>query len=105
MSTQPIDLAEVASEVVRVMFEEGVNEFLATSIVMTKRKMDYGQGCEIAEKAMALAKEALVRNPKIASHVRWQARQKDSRPRPFSHAEATHLALERIEQKRDSIVA
>ena len=67
-SSQPpaIDLAEVASEVVRVMFRDGLNQFAATMEVMSKKKIHYGNALQIA----ALANEAFQKLPKVADHVR-----------------------------------
>ncbi len=91
-----MDVAEIAAEVVRVMFEEGVeNVHLATMDVMTKRNLEFGQGGEIAKAAQKLAKAHLAKNPVLAEHLKWQYRDRSPDPRLayFSHAHASHEAL------------
>ncbi len=98
-ASKPVDVAEVAAEVVRVMFEEGIeNPFLATSAVITRRKdLQYGQGVEIAKKAKILAEKHLARNPVLADHLKWQYRDRDPNFAFFSHAAASHEALAKQE--------
>jgi hypothetical protein len=60
------NLASVASEVVRVMFMEGLNQFGATMEVMSRKRIPYGNALQIA----SLANEAFQKLPRVADHVR-----------------------------------
>lgn len=94
--TKPVDTAEVAAEVVRVMFEEAIDSpITATSIVINRRKnLYYGQAMEISAKAAEMVRQHLAQHPELADHLKWQHRQKSAVPTPFySHADATHRAL------------
>ncbi len=84
-----IDLAEVASEVVRVMFQKGLNQFGATMEVMAKKEIPYGSALEIA----ALANEAFQKLPRVADHVRR------SRKGFMNQADALHHVQAAIEQR------
>ncbi len=84
-----IDLAEVASEVVRVMFMEGLNQFSATMVVMAKKEIPYGSALEIA----ALANEAFQKLPQVADHVRRQ------RKGYINQADAQHHVQEAMEKR------
>ncbi len=60
-----IDLAEVASEVVRVAYMDGLTIAAATNSVMTQRGMEYGEALSI----MRMAQEIVDKNPRIKEAV------------------------------------
>ena len=85
-----VDIAEVVSEVVRVMSEDGLERGIATMQVLTLRKLDYGHAVEISD----LAQNFFDAHPEIHHHIKWRRRERTHRPfAPLTHMAATHHAL------------
>lgn len=79
-------LADLASEVVRVMNDEQLgpdNVPLATSIVMANRKEGFGRATEV----MNLVKAYLVRNPDVSRHLEGNKRHRSFVSRNDAFAE------------------
>lgn len=85
-----VDIAEVASEVVRVMAEEGLEHSIATMQVLTLRKLDYGHAVEIGD----LAQKIFDAHPEFHHHIKWRRRERMHRTfAPLTYIEASHRAI------------
>ena len=76
MSTQPADLAEVASEAIYVMSQSRrkISTGMAVMLVFQKRDLDYGYGKEVLD----LVQKVLTKHPELAEYVGWKKREQES---------------------------
>lgn len=85
-----VDIAEVVSEVVRVMAEEGLNHSMATMKVMELRNLNYGHAMEISN----LAQKIFDAHPEIHHHITWQRQERVHRTFvPLTYIQASHRAI------------
>jgi len=94
---EPVNLAELASEVVRMMINDrSLTVTLATMELLAIRGIDYGESSTIAR----LARETIHAKPEIARTIRHYRQDKSLSPACRGHMGFSARAIERNEESR-----
>jgi len=94
-SLTAINLAEVASEVVKVAYEGGLTLSMATMNVLIQRKIEFGNSMEI----LTMAQKVVDQNPQLAEAIDQHRRHKAMNSAQTGFVARTAQALQDIEDR------